>query len=245
MRRLFFLGCTLAFAGVHAEAAEQIVSEQVNIKVASCCEAVKPQCSPACPRGPKGPRGSKGERGERGRKGPVSAPFAIVDVIEVTTRTDALIDPGTLIAFDPIINSVNGLTVALPGGLALVESVSGSGNFDTITLPAEPRDTLYSVSYGASINSNNVELQATGDFQLVLNGTALVYTTLGLNPGYIFVFDDPNDSVMVSQTSVIRNPANTAGTLSLMSLDVNTPLSPVTDLGFSAYMTVIKLNQNH
>jgi hypothetical protein len=233
MKKLFLLGIFCAISSLHG-AHGLTLSKELNVK--SSCNKIKPPCCLECapttcppgPRGCKGPKGKKGARGEKGRKGPTSEPLIINDVIEVTTRSEALLDPNALIAFNPIINSVNGLTASLPGGLSLVESVPFSGNFDTITLPIEPRDTFYSVSYGVSISENS------GDFQLVLNGTPLVYTTLSVIPF----------QVLISQTSVIRNPANTAGTLSLISLDENTLLFPPTEISFSAYITVIKLNQN-
>ncbi len=50
--------------------------------------------------------------------------------------------------------------------------------------------------------------------------------------------------IFVGKTSVVRNPANTAGLLRFYSLLPCSTLAPATPNGFSATMTVVKLNSN-
>ena len=192
--------------------------------------------------GDPGSRGSKGERGPRGNRGPMGPTYEINNVIQVTTQnTITLGDPtmasNQLVPYDnPVVDPINGLEV--PGGMTLVESVPGSGFFDTITLPTEDRDTYYLVSYGITYGID--ELSRSGDFQLVLNGETLPYSSLSLD------FDpDSAPHFQFSQTSVIVNPAHTRnGTLSLRALGASTTIFSATQITASSYMTVVKLNRN-
>lgn len=177
-----------------------------------------------CKKGKKGRTGKVGRQGDSGRAD-------INDIIEVTTQVTNGVG-GSLISFsNPITYPVNGIDRPLIGGMTLEESVPVSGNFDIITLPIEKKDTFYLVTYGASVG-----IESSGEFQLVLNGTPLPYTTIGIS------FDEPH--TMKSRTSVVINPANTAGTLSLLAASEFTTIDPATEDSFSAYMTVVKLNSN-
>lgn len=211
MKKLIFICCLCAVS--QAFCGERVKFKGNHSSSSSHCE--------------RGPRGDRGARGHKGRPGAV---FEINDVIEVTTQ-ETLDIGNALIPFSkPIDYPTNGIDV--PGGMALIESVLLSGIFDTITLPIESTDTFYQVSYGVSVAYEEDPLNA--DFQLVLNGTALPYTTIGVS-------DLPSS---VDHTSVIMNPANTFGTLSLLSLSEQTTITPASENSFSAYMTVVKLNNN-
>jgi hypothetical protein len=185
--------------------------------------------------GHDGKRGSRGPKGRQGRRGPEGRPgetFEINDIIEVSMGANISLAATQLIPFaNPIVYPTNGVDLPQPGGMTLVESVAASGNFDTITLPAETTDTYYLVSYGASSG-----VQRSSDFQLVLNGVPLPYTTLTIGRSAL--------RVLLSKTSVIINPANTAGTLSLRTVAASTIIIPTSSSDVSAYMNVIKLNNN-
>lgn len=186
------------------------------------------------PRGPQGCRGSAGRpgfQGQQGPTGPTGPTFEINDFIEATTGATLDLQGNSYIPFSPINYPTTGIA-ALGGSMTLVESVPLSGNFDTITLPVEASDTLYLVTYGVSMGQESFAV-----FQLELNGLALPYTNLGNNF---------NASEMFSQTSVIRNPANTAGTLRLLAIHPfgGYLISPPVEGSTSAYITVLKLNNN-
>lgn len=187
------------------------------------------------PRGLHGCRGSKGWngfQGQQGLTGPTGPTFEINDFIEATTAaTLSVLGPITYVPFTPIVYPTTGIT-ALNGAMTLVESVPLSGNFDTITLPFESVDTLYLVTYGASLGS-----ESSGFFELELNGALLPYTNFAI---------DFRAARMLSQTSVVRNPANTAGILRFAFLQIlgDTVISPPVEGSSSAYITVLKLNNN-
>lgn len=212
--------------------------------IKECQEVVR---GPRGPRGCKGSQGPRGHRGRPGRTGPNGAngmngftgaqgatgatgpAFEINDFLEATNSTE--FTATGLVAYipftSPIIYPTNGI---VGPGLTLVESVPLSGNFDTITLPAEESDTLYLVTFGASVG-----IESFGILELELNGTALPYTNLGIQ----------DNNQMMSQTNIIRNPANTLGTLRVLVLaDFDLTFTPPLEGSSSAYITVLKLNNN-
>jgi hypothetical protein len=238
---------------------ETDLDECCTYQSGECCDCIDIQCcqpgpqgaiGPKGDRGCKGPRGHKGnrghhgskgdrghrgpqgERGRRGPQGPVGPAFEINDLIEVTSVDTSTIGLGYIPFTSPITYATNGVTSG--GGMALVESVPASGIFDTISLPLEPTDTYYSVTFGVSLASGTPN--SSGTFQLVLNGVFLPYTTLGVGVS--------TPLTVISKTSIIVNPANTVGTLRLLSSDAGTTLALPSASGFSAYMTVVKLNSN-
>ncbi len=163
-----------------------------------------------------------------GPPGPPGIPIEINSAIEAT-NTDTIAIGNALIPFtSPIAFPANGINV---GEMILVESVPASGNFDTVILPLETADTLYQVNYGVGVAGNAED----AEFQLVLNGTPLPYTTIGIFSNGNFFLDG---------TSVVSNPANTQGTLSLLSLSAPTTIAPMGPNSVSAYLTVVKLNNN-
>jgi hypothetical protein len=229
MRKILLLCFLLAFGQVNG-ADLTALNRLLNEHVAFCkLDASKSECCPVCPLGPRGDDGKKGSRGSRGSRGPTGPSLEINDFIEVTTTLESDIAAG-LISFTPISFPFTGIQAGVPGGLSLVESVVGSGAFNTITLPSEPVDTFYLVAYGFSISDD-----FSGDFQLVLNGVALPYTDLGIASG------TATDLTLLDRTSIIVNPANTAGTLSVTTLS-EVFLVPPLEGGFSGYMTVVKLS---
>lgn len=199
------------------------------------------------PRGPRGCKGPRGHRGQRGRTGPngsnglngltgaqgatgaTGPAFEINDFLEATNSTTfTLTDLVTYVPFtSPIVYPVNGI---VGPGLTLVESVPLSGNFDTVTLPAESTDTLYLVTFGVSL-----AVESFGVFELELNGAPLPYTNIGVQ----------SSNQMMSQTNIIRNPANTIGTLRVLAIaEFDVVFTPPLEGSSSAYITVLKLNNN-
>lgn len=204
----------------------------------SCTSSSSDHCKRG-PRGRQGPRGPQGFNGDNGRnglqgvQGPTGATgptFEINDYIEATNGGIATVEPFAYIPFNsPIVYPTNGIDA--PNGMTLVESVPSSGIFDTITLPIESTNTIYLVTFGISVSVENINV-----FQLELNGTALPYTSLGFNgiPG-----------IMQSQTSIVVNPANVAGTLRISATaSFEYSIQPPTEGSSSAFITVLKLNNN-
>jgi|GEM_PF-3148575 len=181
--------------------------------------------------GPRGPQGSSGPTGPQGPAGPL---FDINDILEVTSLNATNIGLGYIPFTSPVAYPISGIVSPVVGGLALVESVPMSGVFDTIALPLEPANTYYSVTYGVSVAAGNPAV--SGNFQLVLNGVFLPYTNLAAG--------NNSPLTVISKTSIISNPANTPGTLRVLSMDAGTTLALPSAAGFSVYMTVIKLNSN-
>lgn len=176
-------------------------------------------------------KGDTGSRGERGPLGSSGSPFEIKDVIKVTSQVAGTVG-STFIPFsNPISYPTNGIDQPASGGMTLVESVPTSGKFDTIILPLENADTFYLVTYGISTASPD----PTMDFQLVLNGTILPYTTLGV---------DVYSAQALSRTSIIMNPANVEGRLSFLAVTPNAAIEPATPGSFSAFLNIVKLNNN-
>jgi len=204
---------------------------------------------PYGPRGVRGPEGKKGKHGPRGRRGergkeggtgltgpagPAGLPgpsYEINDVIEVSTNASVSFVAGAFVSFaNPIVYPTNGLDISFDG-LDLVEAIPMSGDFNVITLPVKPKDTYYMVTYGVSLANFR-----SADFQLFLNGFPLPYTTFTVGTSAVHV--------LWSKTSVIVNPANTAGRLSLQSLRITAITPPNSNSDVSAYMNVVKLNNN-
>ncbi len=229
MRKILFLSSLfIAFQAFNVDGYE-LTNENYDV-----LKTALKRCIPACPRGPTGVTGPAGATGPTGPTGAAGGglPFEINDILEVTSTLDLTFDDPALVTFEsPIVTPTNGIDIPSAGGMTLVESVPASGNFDTITLPFETSDTFYLVSFGTS---QSVESQ--GDFGLVLNGVQLPYTILTVG------FNTPQ--ALISKTSVIVNPANIAGTLNLSILSAFTTLSPPPNTNISAYVSVVKLNNN-
>lgn len=209
MKKLFLLSCLLALPLVEANADSAAIVVDQKGKT-TCCDPIT-RCDPNCPPGPRGHKGKRGKRGPTGSRGErgETTPFGIFDVLEATSTTTGPIAQNSFIPFDPIIDGQTGLIGIPIGGISLL-------NPTTISLPIEPVDTIYSVSYGVSTGFVDIALIGEGDFQLVLNGQQLPYTTLSIAGN--------NEQAMFTKTSVIVNPANTQGTLGLLSIDAGTSL---------------------
>ena len=135
----------------------------------------------------------------------------------------------------PIVYGVNGVDRPADGGMALVQGTLG--DYNTITLPVERSDTLYLVTYGVSLADVAIGETNKADFQLYLNGLALPYTNLSDETRYA--------NKMATRTSLIVNPAGLEGILRVFSVEGLATIEPVTDVGYTAYITVVKLNNNH
>lgn len=208
----------------------------------------KEPCCERGPRGREGPRGPQGFQGPRGPAGATGPTFEINNVIEAIRGDEYTVtEASPYIPFiSPIINPDSGVTVTIPGAMTLSESVFGSGNFDTINLPIESSDTFYLVTYFVSRLGGDQSI-----FSLELNGLPLPYTRLSLPDT---TFDEEGLFSQSGNTSVIVNPANTAGTLRVMGLVnypvfvtglfLNIPNSEEGIQGPAAYITVVKLNNN-
>lgn len=173
--------------------------------------------------------GHTGPLGPAGPPGPSS--FEINEALKVTSQVTDLVGDSLIPFSSPIVLPTSGIDV---GSMTLVESVPASGNFDTITLPIENFDTYYLVTYGVAISTELGDSAA--EFQLVVNGASLPYTILGI--------DTSARGVFVTRTSIVINPANTAGTLSLFAITSDAAIEPPTPNSFSAIINVVKLNNN-
>lgn len=230
MRRFILLFSILACMQVNAGIKPTALDRLINAHAVFCkLDKPKPSCCPVCPIGPAGETGNKGRNGRKGPRGPTGSSLEINDFLEASTTAELDFIGGEFISFTaPISYSVNGIQASIHGGMALVESVPLSGNFDTITLPIEKEPTLYMVTHAVSL-----EDFTSGDFQVVLNGTPLPYTDLGIR--------QTTGNALLSRTSVILNPANTPGTINILVIS-GTILEAAIDGGITAYVTVLKLN---
>lgn len=235
MRKLLLLGILAPFLQTNLAADGSFDGKHHN---KDCKEECEPTCQTTCPRGPQGDRGDRGNRGPRGPTGIPGIPLGIDNYIEVTSTAEQT--TGGFISFSPIATPATGIRSPLLNGISLTESVIGSGILDTITLPVLNEDADYLVSYGVSqANLDNggagiALVPDLGSYQLFLNGTLLPYTEFSFRASLMFI----------EKTSVVRNPANTAGILRFYSSASDYFLTPPTSNGFSASMTVVKLNQN-
>jgi|GEM_PF-2345128 len=223
--------------------ATSLFSDNYYEKANSCnkhCE--KPACQDdKCKKGDKGDKGDRGNRGRRGQDGCTGCPGTdqllpqISRAIDVTSDFEQFLPANSLVSFSsPILTPDNGVNTPSVNGMTLVESIPASGNFDTILLPAEEAPTIYLVTFGLTVGGAISEFNFAGQFQLLLNGVPLPYTTISILDSNFFV----------DNTAIVINPASALpGTLSIVSLLENTPLQP--NPGFSATMSVVKLNNNH
>ncbi len=239
-----------------------------NIGCSGCSSNCCPPKGSEGQRGPQGTKGSKGERGYRGMTGATGCTgctgctganggASIANVIEATSISSTIpqIAPQTVLAnryvsfSSPIAQSVNG--VDSPGGMTLIESTFGSGNFDTILLPAETSDMYYLVGYGVAPTfiTNSTTGTEIISFGLELNssGSSLPYTVVGVTSNNAFQ--------LISKTSIVVNPANTLGTLRIRNESINVVLTPfpqsssmdmnINSLsGVRAFINVTQLNNN-
>jgi len=227
------------------------LSENVDIGTLAekaCCHTScgKPCHDENCERGDEGDKGSRGKRGRhgrrgcRGRNGECYSANQINSALTVTNSEIIPLFDGSpmLVSFtSPIINAVNGINTAPVWGMSLVESVLGSGLYDTILLPPDETDTAYLVTFGVSVG-----VESQGTFTLVLNGEPLPYTALEYSFDY---YGGLHDTTCV----VVRPGSIVPGTLSII-VSNSLSLVPPTDAdfvvpSFSATMTVVKLNNNH
>ncbi len=236
MKKMLILSCLFIANNIFAsDGFESIENDDFSINLEMQNVSLKVCCPRTCPRGPTGATGPAGPAGPTGATGPGfdGQQFEINDIIVATSNLPETLIANSLISFtSPIVTPVNGIDVPAVGGLSLVESVSASGIFDTITLPVESTDTFYLVTYSVRLAGDTV-----GRFSLVLNGVTLPYTSFG---GTTFF----SNTYQFSRTSLIMNPANVAGTLSVISLEDLTVLSSVEVIGISASIAVVKLNSN-
>ncbi len=203
---------------------------------------------PKGPRGPRGPKGHNGHHGRAGATGPTGATGAtgaagstgatgatgsvsITSVIEATTLSTAFpaippqtVGAGSYVAFSSPISSCcpsNG--VPPTGGMSLVESIFGSGAFDTILLPTESTDTYYLVGYGVAPtyvtdSTSGTDIIAFG-LELNAAGFSLPYTVVGVTPNNAFQ--------LISSTAILVNPANTvSGTIRIRNESINVVIDP-------------------
>jgi len=189
-------------------------------------------------KGEKGDKGSTGRRGRDGRRGSVGFPgFCSTDLqintaLKVTSTAGGVPVNGLLSFTSPIVNPENGANAP---GLVLVESVPASGYFDTVLLPPDVRDSIYLVTFGASIGDESVG----GQFRVLLNGIPLQYTTLSIG--------NISPGLFESNTVVVVNPASAfPSTLCIASLTSASIQPPGNEIfiaeSFSASLNIVKLN---
>lgn len=229
MRKTLLLGLLTACLQANIEAFPTAVDSLIYAQNSISSSTVSCPPCPICPRGPEGKKGERGPRGSRGPRGATGPSLEINDMIEVSLAETVGLEQNELVSFDLPLYAISGIDIPSVGGMQLIESTIGSGEFDTVVLPAQAQDTYYSVTFGASLSFETLP----ADFQLVLNGTPLPYTDIGINAGH----------VIQSRTSIVLNPANVWGRLQVVALRAEgTTIEPLVLGGISTYLTVVKLS---